>query len=312
MTNDYSFATLRNRLRVTGTLVALTALRIGSGRSTEVTGTDLPVLRDARGRPLIPGASIKGALRSRMESLVRVVNDDEALDLPALQDKVGDLAKLLEHDADLKRLRAKSNNAAAVDQYTSTFYWKHSTLIDLTFGAQWTASRVFVRDALVDTSLWFGQYEVRNGVGIDRDTETASDGLLYDYEVVPAGTRFDFALSAENMADWQLGMLVLALAPWERGEAQVGGFRSRGLGYVQLVAPKPNASEPVDPSEPADKNTKELPRYDFFDIRSKNKVDDVINLLDGKGGTAMTDTQRKEWIAAFKVALENPSSVKGN
>lgn len=287
MTNDYSFATLRNRLRVTGTLVALTALRIGSGRSTEVTGTDLPVLRDARGRPLIPGASIKGALRSRMESLVRVVNDDEALDLPALQDKVGDLAKLLEHDADLKRLRAKSNNAAAVDQYTSTFYWKHSTLIDLTFGAQWTASRVFVRDALVDTSLWFGQYEVRNGVGIDRDTETASDGLLYDYEVVPAGTRFDFALSAENMADWQLGMLVLALAPWERGEAQVGGFRSRGLGYVQL----------------------EGASYDYTTVAN---ADDVIALLEGSGGAKIDADDRRAWIAAFKAALENPSSVKGN
>ena len=287
MTNDYSFATLRNRLRVTGTLVALTALRIGSGRSTEVTGTDLPVLRDARGRPLIPGASIKGALRSRMESLVRVVNDDEALDLPALQDKVGDLAKLLEHDADLKRLRAKSNNAAAVDQYTSTFYWKHSTLIDLTFGAQWTASRVFVRDALVDTSLWFGQYEVRNGVGIDRDTETASDGLLYDYEVVPAGTRFDFALSAENMADWQLGMLVLALAPWERGEAQVGGFRSRGLGYVQL----------------------EGASYDYTTVAN---ADDVIALLEGSGGAKIDADDRREWIAAFKAALENPSDVKGN
>ena len=287
MTNDYSFATLRNRLHVSGTLVALTALRIGSGRSTEVTGTDLPVLRDARGRPLIPGASIKGALRSRMESLVRVVNDDEALDLPALQDKVGDLAKLLEHDADLKRLRAKSNNAAAVDQYTSTFYWKHSTLIDLTFGAQWTASRVFVRDALVDTSLWFGQYEVRNGVGIDRDTETASDGLLYDYEVVPAGTRFDFALSAENMADWQLGMLVLALAPWERGEAQVGGFRSRGLGYVQL----------------------EGASYDYTTVAN---ADDVIALLEGSGGAKIDADDRRAWIAAFKVALENPSSVKGN
>ncbi len=287
MTNDYSFATLRNRLHVSGTLVALTALRIGSGRSTEVTGTDLPVLRDARGRPLIPGASIKGALRSRMESLVRVVNDDEALDLPALQDKVGDLAKLLEHDADLKRLRAKSNNAAAVDQYTSTFYWKHSTLIDLTFGAQWTASRVFVRDALVDTSLWFGQYEVRNGVGIDRDTETASDGLLYDYEVVPAGTRFDFALSAENMADWQLGMLVLALAPWERGEAQVGGFRSRGLGYVQL----------------------EGASYDYTTVAN---ADDVIALLEGSGGAKIDADDRRAWIAAFKAALENPSSVKGN
>ena len=287
MTSDYSFATLRNRLRVTGTLVALTALRIGAGRSSEVTGTDLPVLRDARGRPLIPGASLKGTLRSRIEALVRVVHEGEALDLPALQDRVGTLAKELERDEKLKKLRAKPNNTAEVDQYTSDFYWQHSTLIDLTFGAQWTASRVFVRDALVDASLWFGQYEVRNGVGIDRDTETASDGLLYDYEVVPAGTRFAFELVAENMADWQLGMLMLALAPWERGEAQVGGFRSRGLGYVQL----------------------EEASYGYTTVTS---ADDVIALLDGKGAAPITPDQRQDWIAAFKQALEDPTSVKGN
>ena len=287
MTSDYSFATLRNRLRVTGTLVALTAVRIGAGRSSEVTGTDLPVLRDARGRPLIPGASLKGTLRSRIEALVRVVHEGEALDLPALQDRVGTLAKELERDEKLKKLRAKPNNTAEVDQYTSDFYWQHSTLIDLTFGAQWTASRVFVRDALVDASLWFGQYEVRNGVGIDRDTETASDGLLYDYEVVPAGTRFAFELVAENMADWQLGMLILALAPWERGEAQVGGFRSRGLGYVQL----------------------EEASYGYTTVTS---ADDVIALLDGKGAAPITPDQRQDWIAAFKQALEDPTSVKGN
>jgi CRISPR/Cas system CSM-associated protein Csm3 (group 7 of RAMP superfamily) len=144
---------------------------------------------------------------------------------------------------------------------------------------------VFVRDAQVDSSLWFGQYEVRNGVGIDRDTETASDGLLYDYEVVPAGTRFGFALGAENMADWQLGMLLLALAPWERGEAQVGGFRSRGLGYVRL----------------------EEASYGYTTVGG---ADDVIALLDGSGGAEVRADDRRAWVAAFKAALENPSSVK--
>ena len=69
------------------------------------------------------------------------------------------------------------------------------------------------------------------------DTETAEDGLLYDYEVVPAGSRFGFELALENAADWQMGMLLLALRPWQAGQVQIGGFRSRGLGYVQLIEP---------------------------------------------------------------------------
>lgn len=281
MSNEsiYSFATLRNHLRISATLVARTALRIGSGRSSDVTGTDLPVLRDARGYPLIPGASIKGTLRSRMEALIRVVHENEdeneARDLLALEKWQTEQIMPLKERPDLKN----------DDRKLSREIWKRSTLIDLTFGAQWTASRVFVRDALVDKQIWFGQYEVRNGVGIDRDTETASDGLLYNYEVVPAGTRFGFELVAENMANWQLGMILLALAPWERGEAQVGGFRSRGLGYVQL----------------------EDCSYRFTEITN---TDDVIGLLAGTSGEAISPTQRDTWIGAFKAALAKPSSVK--
>jgi hypothetical protein len=47
----YSFAAVHNRLTVRGDLLALTALRIGAGRATEIIAADLPVLRDALGAP---------------------------------------------------------------------------------------------------------------------------------------------------------------------------------------------------------------------------------------------------------------------
>jgi CRISPR-associated RAMP protein (TIGR02581 family) len=65
------FDTFTNRLEITGTLTTVTALRISKGRSTEPIGSDLPVIKDALGRPLIPGSSFKGALRSRLESFLR-------------------------------------------------------------------------------------------------------------------------------------------------------------------------------------------------------------------------------------------------
>jgi CRISPR/Cas system CSM-associated protein Csm3 (group 7 of RAMP superfamily) len=82
--------------------------------------------------------------------------------------------------------------------------------------------------------LWFDQYQVRDGVAINRDTQTAEAGLKYDYEVVPAQTRFDFMLVAENLTAAQIGMLFIGLRPFESGEIGLGGFRSRGLGTVQL------------------------------------------------------------------------------
>jgi CRISPR-associated RAMP protein (TIGR02581 family) len=68
------FDTFKNRLEITGTLTTVTALRISKGRSTEPIGSDLPVIKDALGRPLIPGSSFKGALRSRLESFLRGID----------------------------------------------------------------------------------------------------------------------------------------------------------------------------------------------------------------------------------------------
>src|SRR5689334_19752419 len=68
------FEKFDNRVKLSGKLTALTALRIGAGRATGVKGTDLPVVRDAIGLPYIPGSSFKGSLRSSVESLVRSVS----------------------------------------------------------------------------------------------------------------------------------------------------------------------------------------------------------------------------------------------
>ncbi len=45
------FDKFKNRLEITGTLTTVTALRISKGRSTEAIGSDLPVIKDALGRP---------------------------------------------------------------------------------------------------------------------------------------------------------------------------------------------------------------------------------------------------------------------
>jgi CRISPR/Cas system CSM-associated protein Csm3 (group 7 of RAMP superfamily) len=76
--NRFMFDTFKNRLEITGTLTTVTALRISAGRSTEPIGCDLPVIKDALGRPLIPGSSFKGALRSRLESFLRGIDPNLA------------------------------------------------------------------------------------------------------------------------------------------------------------------------------------------------------------------------------------------
>jgi CRISPR/Cas system CSM-associated protein Csm3 (group 7 of RAMP superfamily) len=53
------FDTFINRLEIAGILTTVAALRVGAGRSTETIGSDLPVMKDALRRPLIPGSSFK-------------------------------------------------------------------------------------------------------------------------------------------------------------------------------------------------------------------------------------------------------------
>ncbi len=258
---NYSFAALRNRLTARGELVALTGLRIGAGRATNVIGNDLPVLRDALGRPFIPGSSLKGAFRARIEGLIRSVAAGEARDFETIEQ--------------VMRRMAQQPNSPSDEEL-----WQQSTMIELTFGAPWLAGRLLFKDALVRSDLWFNQFEVRNGVALNRDTETVEEGLLYDYEVVPAGTRFDFELALENGTDWQLGMVVLGLQPWLRGEMQIGGFRSRGLGYVRL----------------------EQVSYAFAELRPGD-ADSLLTFLDDSSVPSPDPTTLERWKQAFRDEL---------
>lgn len=217
------FDTFKNRLEITGILTTITALRISAGRSTEPIGTDLPVIKDALGQPLIPGSSFKGALRSRLESFLRGIDDSFAAN-PAIESEWSITSQ------DMKQLKDTCDN----DQILTQEIIKKTDLISRLFGSPWIASKFQVRDLTVVPDTWFGQYQERDGVAIDRDTETAADGKLYDFQVVPANTQFQFRAVLENAAEWELGLLMIGLHQFETEQIPLGGGRSRGLGVVKL------------------------------------------------------------------------------
>jgi len=250
-----------NRVILRGTLTAQTALRIGAGRANNVTGTDLPIIRDTLGRPYIPGSSFKGAWRALVESLVRSVNASRK----AACNPVGKKTEwCLESTEAFTDDKDKDDKIAA-----------ETCLVCCVFGSPWLASKISIRDLLVDEENWFGQFEVRNGVAIDRDTETAADGKLYDFEVVPADTRFNCEIVIENAAGWELGLAMLGLRSFDpkHGGGALGGGRSRGLGVVTIEW---NARTQID-------------KGNFFDF-----------LIDGTGATEITDEQVTTWIKAAK------------
>jgi CRISPR-associated RAMP protein (TIGR02581 family) len=226
MTGIQTFDIFHSRLILRAKLVAETGLHIGAGGSLEPVGSDNPVLRDIYGKPYIPGSSFKGILRSLVERLIRAINPDRREGIWSCDI----IQKECVNDKDRKELKECIKD----DEEFTIGLVKQSCSVCRLFGSPWLASKVFIKDLYCIDSSWLGFIEVRDGVGIDRDTETAADKRKYDYEIVPRNTEFDLEMVVENADDVEVGLLFVGLREIEKGYASLGGMGSRGLGKVRL------------------------------------------------------------------------------
>ena len=78
--------------------------------------------------------------------------------------------------------------------------------------------------------------QVRDGVGIDRDSEKAVDGFKYDYEVVDSDQTFLLRIDLEDPTPTDLALTCLGLSEYSSGFGYIGGHRSRGLGNCRIEA----------------------------------------------------------------------------
>ena len=115
------------------------------------------------------------------------------------------------------------------------------------FGSLDIASKIKIPDLYV-SEPWIESFEIRDGVGIDRDTETAVEGAKFDYEVVPSQTEFDFVMICENLDDRDKFLLAIGLREMQSeremksGMVSLGGNKSRGLGAFHLEMEKGDVS----------------------------------------------------------------------
>jgi CRISPR-associated RAMP protein (TIGR02581 family) len=205
--------TFENRLRITGELVAVTGVRVGmSAESAMPTATDLPVIKDANGRPFIPGSSLRGAVRAHIERIVR-----------AFEPSVGNGRGALD-PIDVRKYNS------LYDGKSEEQIFEVSSRVDQVFGSPKLASRVRFTDLPLLTDG--AEPELRDSVAIDREKESVAN--KYDFEAMPAGVRFALEIVAENLDDHELGLLLLGIRELERGNIRIGGFKGRGLGVVLL------------------------------------------------------------------------------
>lgn len=249
---------MKMRTWFAGTLETRTALHIGTG-SILSTATDAPLLRGADGRPLIPGSSVKGAMRSASERLLRalghractVFGDEPSRD-PTLQclttDKEGrdvffKLRKGEKLEADeLRTAQARLGISPELHKPLREFGQREDWQIQIlkeklcracwTWGSPFLAGRIRVPDLRLDKAEQNVATEIRDGVGLDRDTGTAVKGIKFDLEALPAGARFAFEIIVEPDAD--RAVVALSVGELLQGNLPLGGRVTRGLGDVKL------------------------------------------------------------------------------
>jgi len=233
-----TFERLESRYIFTGTLVLAQAMHLGSGEGNEQTDS---LFTRSNGKFYIPGSSLRGALRSTVERI--------AYTLELHPEKAKNVSCLLSQHSGSKcisvcketqtQYKNLSERPGTNEGDLKKILEKDGYLCDTckVFGSTHLASRVKITDLYpVDCNP---QGVIRRNVGIDRDTETASQTALFDMQVVEGGSIFDFELIVENLDEVEWGLLCIGL--WEMirkqedgGAFYIGAKSAAGLGKCHL------------------------------------------------------------------------------
>lgn len=183
----------------------------------------------------LPGTSLKGAVRSHAERVLRGLGVASVCD-PLVRKRDRPPGP---HDAPLscggERGGTRVTHAVFAGQCP----------ICRTFGSLGVAGRCGLYDAYPwppeaddagkrSAAAVANLTERRVQVGIDRETGGTARGTLYDLEVAAAGA-FHTELHLDNFQLWQLGLLAATLDDIDAGDVPIGFGKSRGLGQMSVV-----------------------------------------------------------------------------
>lgn len=231
----------QNRYRFTGILKTLSPLHIGTGESNDEFYSanerekilkkmdKLPevstVIKGFNKKPLIPGSSLRGVMRHWLLDVLSGFGDQWAKDRNYEDSALTELTQDQQIDAVKK------------------FSW-----LELLFGTPFHEGKVEIWDALCKTETlqapdrllgWNPESltYIETSVAIDPTTGTALENLLYKAEIVPPGVEFEFNLVGQNLDDFEVGLVLLALQGFNSSiyPIQVGARGGRGYGSVQFI-----------------------------------------------------------------------------
>jgi CRISPR-associated protein Csm3 len=222
---------LIGKLILEGELHCETGLHIGAGKgSLEIGGSDNPVVKDAQGRPYIPGSSLRGRIRSLLEQYSGAALPAE---LVYLSRRKGQEVRIHQSDRpDDEICLLFGRNAGRMERVTGDPLDSHNA----------TPARLAVFDAPLEIesitpamreNLDDELTEVKNENAIDRITSQANPRTL---ERVPAGARFRVRFIMDLLCDEDAPLFSQLLQGMRLLEDDaLGGGGSRGSGRVRFA-----------------------------------------------------------------------------
>ncbi|MBL8229011.1 MAG: type III-A CRISPR-associated RAMP protein Csm3 [Bryobacterales bacterium] len=210
-----------------------TGLHIGAGKgSLEIGGADNPVVKDAFGRPYVPGSSLRGKLRSLLEQSAGL----SASEMVFLSKRKGQEVRIHQSDRPNDEICLLfGRNPGRMERVGG----------EPVEGSAATPARLTVCDAPLDADSITSQMrenlddeltEVKSENAVDRVTSQANPRTL---ERVPAGARFKTRMILDILCE-EDKELAATLAEGLRllEDDSLGGGGSRGNGRVRIAAIK--------------------------------------------------------------------------
>lgn len=222
---------LVGKLLLDGDMICETGLHIGAGKgSLDLGGADNPVVKDAFGRPYVPGSSLRGKLRSLLEQSGGALS---ASDLVFLSRRRGQEVRIHQSNEPGDEICLLfGRNPGRMDRVSG----------DALEAAYASPARLTAYDAPLDLDSITAQMrenlddeltEVKSENAIDRITCQANARTL---ERVPAGARFRVRLVLDVLCDEDKELVAPLLAAVRLLEDDaLGGGGSRGSGRVRFA-----------------------------------------------------------------------------
>ncbi len=204
---------LRERIVVTGQMELTTPSHFGNGDADEL--TDMPLLvEEVNKQALITGASLAGALRNYLRER------QWGYELP---------------------MPSRDMHSPFYREWNET---ENDLLATKLFGGHRGDEKGAQSSLIVDDALSDGEgrpeVELRDGVKIDPKTRSAQTGKKYDFQLLPAGARFNLRFELllddnDKENDLRKKALAIALQALAEGEIRLGARKRRGFGCCRVA-----------------------------------------------------------------------------